>query len=93
VVHETVRDYRDFDKLFRRHYETRQGMVVKPYDHFQPAYHYGYDLALNARFQDMTWERLEPKAQEEWEAEHGEGTWEEVKDSVQHAWRTVKETL
>ena len=93
----TPYDFDSYNTVFRRHHDSRFGRVGNgnTYTRYEPAYRYGYDLASDVNYSDQgDWTRLEPVAQRHWESEHDSDTaWEEVKDAVQHAWRTVRNTL
>ncbi|HEX6386437.1 MAG TPA: hypothetical protein VF177_17335 [Anaerolineae bacterium] len=84
--------YDPFEPSFRQHYETHYRVSDYSYDQYQPAYRYGYDLATDYRFRDLTWEEVEPEARRRWE-EVNEGTWEDFKESIHHGWNEVKRTV
>jgi hypothetical protein len=85
-------DYDSYDHSFRHHYMTNLADAGYPYDYFEPAYHYGYDLAYNEDYRDRDWDDFELSAREEWERDHP-GTWEEFKASIRHAWEEVKDAF
>jgi uncharacterized protein (TIGR02271 family) len=78
-----------YDTDFRRHYTTTLASRGEPYDRWQPAYRYGYDLASDPRAAGRDWAALEPDARHAWEAHH-QGTWETCKDTIRYAWETVR---
>ena len=73
----------NYQKHFGKHYAKSDSS----YDEFTPAYRYGHNLAADERFQG-SWKSVEPEARKHWEARN-EGTWEEFKDAVHHAWGSV----
>lgn len=85
-------DYDSYDHSFRQHYLTNMADAGYPYDYFEPAYRYGYDLAYNEDYRDRDWDDFELSAREEWERDHP-GTWEEFKASIRHAWEEVKDAF
>src|SRR5207248_321310 len=57
-------------------------------DPFEPAYRHGSVLAEDARYRNAEWQDVEPHARRTWEEQH-EGSWEQFKDAVRHAWEKV----
>lgn len=82
-------DWVTYDQSFRADYQSRFGMRGQGYDYYQPAYRYGYDLAMDPRYRDYDWDRIEMDARRDWEMRGDQSTWEDVKDAVRHAWRSV----
>jgi hypothetical protein len=83
-----------FDTLeFRVDYRERYGDGEYDYNFYEPAYRYGYDLAVNNRDDNKDWTSFEDEARFEWERSDEEGAWEDVKDAVRHAWETVAKLL
>ena len=52
------------------------------------AYRYGSALAGDERYRRSEWPEIEPHARRRWDEEN-EGTWEQFKDAVRHAWEKV----
>lgn len=78
----------DFDMenpVYREHYNNTLTDTGYPYDYYVPAYRYGYGLASDARYQNRSWDQVEPDVRRDWEREHP-GTWERFKASIRHAW-------
>jgi hypothetical protein len=87
---EPARDVRGFDTYdadFRRHYTTSLASRGHSYEHWAPAYRYGYTLAGDPRYRGRDWTAIEPEARRDWEARH-QGPWDEVKDTIRYAWET-----
>lgn len=82
-------DYDEYDPLFRTHYQTTYGTSGRSYEDFRPAYLYGYDLAENPQYRDMTWEQVEMDARRSWEREHNDTLWDDIKDAVREGWMRV----
>jgi hypothetical protein len=82
-------DYNRYDPLFRTHYQTNYGSTGRSYEEFQPAYLYGYDLAGNPQYRNMTWEQVEIDARRSWEREHQDTLWDDIKDAVREGWMRV----
>ena len=70
---------------FHRHHEANNEPSGFSYKMYEPAYHYGYQLATNRRYAGRTWEEIEPEAQRNWEANR-RGEWSQFKNAVRHAW-------
>jgi hypothetical protein len=78
-----------YEREFRSHYDTAFASRGSPYEHWAPAYRYGYDLATDPRCRDREWATMETDAQREWEQRH-QGTWQEFKDAIRYAWDKVR---
>ena len=89
-------DYASFSPSFRDHFQTNYGSGSRDFDYYDPAYRYGYNLAIDERYDAFdSWDELERDAQSGWSEFAGsvEGTWEEFKDAVRHAWEDVRDAL
>jgi hypothetical protein len=87
-------DYNVYNSDFRNHYNQYWGTSGRTYTDYEPAYRYGYDLAMDRRYANYGWMELEPEARRRWESEYRHrGTWEDFKDSVRYAWERVKATV
>jgi hypothetical protein len=86
---ETDTDWSMYDQSFRSDYQTRYAMSGFDYEYYSPAYRYGYDLAHDDTYRGYDWERVEPEARRDWESRGLEGTWDDVKDAVRHAWESI----
>jgi len=82
-------DYDRYDPLFRTHYQTTFQETGRSYEEFRPAYFYGYDLAGNPQYRNMTWEQVEMDARRSWEREHQDTLWDDIKDAVREGWMRV----
>jgi uncharacterized protein (TIGR02271 family) len=82
-------DFAAYESDFRTHYSTAFASRGSPYEHWAPAYRYGYDLAIDPRSHGRDWATVEPEARRQWEARH-QGMWDEVKDAVRYAWDKIR---
>jgi uncharacterized protein (TIGR02271 family) len=84
------RNYADFEPDYRAHFNTTYGSSGRLYEDVEPAYRYGHTLAGDSRYQGRDWSAFEPDAQAEWTRTNSGSRWEDVKDSVRHAWQRAK---
>jgi uncharacterized protein (TIGR02271 family) len=84
-----ARGFETYETDFRHHYTTAAGSRGQAYEHWAPAYRYGYTLANDPRYRGRDWPAIEAEARRDWEQQH-RGTWEEMKDAIRHAWDTVR---
>ena len=82
-------DFSRYERTFRGHFRDSDISDRYAYDDVVPAYRFGYTLANNERYRNQKWEDLEPEARQAWE-EKNRGTWDDVRESVQHSWREVR---
>lgn len=78
-----------YDMDYRNHYATTFGSMGRSYDYYMPAYRYGYQLARDERYRGYDWNRLEMDARRDWESQHRDTLWDDVKDAVRHAWHSI----
>ena len=86
VTHET---YESFQPHAAAHHQANYASKGSTLEEFTPAYRYGHTLATDSRYSTGEWSAVEPEARKHWEAKN-EGTWEEFKDAVHHAWDKVR---
>ena len=82
-----------YEADFRKNFTSTYGNKGKnyTYEKYAPAYRYGHDLVSDKRYSGKEWSAFESDARRDWETRNpGQGTWEEVKDAVRHAWDTVR---
>jgi uncharacterized protein (TIGR02271 family) len=84
-----ARGFDTYDADFRRHYTAAAGSRGQAYEHWAPAYRYGYTLAGDPRYRGRDWTAIEAEARRDWEQQH-RGTWEEMKDAIRYAWDRVR---
>ena len=77
-----AREFSAHEREFRSHYKTPPSPPRGfPYDRWDPAYRYGYDIATDPRYRDREWAAMETDAGRDWEQRH-KGTWEEFKEAI-----------
>jgi uncharacterized protein (TIGR02271 family) len=84
-----ARDFAAYEPEFRSHYNSAFTEHGAPYEHWAPAYRYGYDMAIDPRYRDREWATIEAEARRDWEQGH-RGTWEEFKEAIRHGWDKVR---
>jgi len=82
--------YDDYEDIFHRHYEEQPKSAEYPFERYEVAYSFGYDLARPQ--QPDKWIEIEHEARRQWEEEH-QGPWEDFKESIKYAWETAKEAM
>ncbi len=86
VTHES---YESFKPVAEAHHKATYASKGFSLEEFTPAYRYGHTLATDSRYNTGTWSTVEPEARKHWEAKN-EGTWEEFKEAVHHAWEKAR---
>ena len=84
-----ARGFETYETDFRQHYTTAASSRGQAYEHWAPAYRYGYTLAGDPRYRGRDWPAIEVEARRDWEQQH-RGTWEEMKDAIRYAWDKVR---
>jgi len=79
-----------YDTTFRSDFQTRYGSSGRTYDVYMPAYQYGYTLASDPNYSNQDWSSFESNARTQWEREHPDTMWDDIKDAARHAWDTVR---
>jgi uncharacterized protein (TIGR02271 family) len=82
--------FNNYDTHFRSDYQTRYGNMGRSYDVYMPAYQYGYTLASDPNYSNQDWSAFESNARSQWEREHPDTLWEDIKDAARYAWDTVR---
>jgi uncharacterized protein (TIGR02271 family) len=75
---------------WRGHYQTQFASTGNKYEHYEPAYMYGYTLRNEPRYRDYDWTRLEPEARRTWEQRNPGTAWDQIKDAVRYSWENFK---
>lgn len=81
------------DAHFREQYPTRSyASTDRPYEHYQPAYRYGYSSATQHAGRD--WHEVEGDLERGWDTSRGASTsaWHEVKGAARDAWDRARGT-
>ncbi|WP_109476469.1 hypothetical protein [Paraburkholderia sp. C35] len=82
-------EFLEYEEDFRTHYDSEYAHEGVRYDEYVPAYHYGATMAREIRYQDRSWDEVEPEVREDWERDTTEGSWERFKSAVRHGWDRV----
>jgi len=77
--------YATYESGYRENFTSTYGRSGRQYTEYEPAYRYGYTLAMDPRYRDRDWEIIEPEARRDW-ANQNKGSWEEFKDAIRHGW-------
>lgn len=86
-------DFSRYERTFRGHFQESDISDRYSYDDVMPAYRFGYSLASSSHYRGRNWEDVEPEARRAWEEKNrgtNRGTWDDIRDSVQHSWREVR---
>ena len=75
---------------YQEHYRTTYG--EGDYGTYEPAYRFGHRYSTLDEYQGREWEEVEPEVQRKYEAQHGEGTFEEVKEAIRHGFSYPRTT-
>jgi len=81
----TQESFETYSPHFEKHHKTHYAKSGSSFAEYTPAYRFGHTLASDARYRTGDWKTVEPEARKHWEAKN-QGTWEEFKDAVHHAW-------
>ncbi|ALP65268.1 hypothetical protein [Paraburkholderia caribensis] len=82
-------EFLEYEEDFRTHYDAEYAHEGLRYDEYVPAYHYGATMAREIRYQDKSWDEVEPDVREDWERDKAVGSWERFKSAVRHGWDRV----
>jgi hypothetical protein len=85
-------DYESFEPAYQQHYNRTYVGTGFPYERYQPAYRLGYEMALDERYWDEDWKKIEPEAQTVWEARHDD-PWEDFQEAVHVGWKEARDAL
>jgi len=77
--------YATYESGYRENFTSAYGRSGRQYTDYEPAYRYGYTLAMDPRYRDRDWTIIEPEARRDW-ANQNKGSWEEFKDAIRYGW-------
>jgi two-component system, cell cycle response regulator DivK len=83
--------FEDFN--FLPHFAARYAANGYPFQQYEFAYRYGYELAAFLRFEDKGWLVVETHARREWKERYPFRDWLEYRDAVRCAWQMVKRSI
>jgi uncharacterized protein (TIGR02271 family) len=72
------------DAEYRRHWQTAYGKSGGRYEDYDAAYRYGSTMAGGDRYRNLNWSEVEPQLRSDWETNHPDSTWQQVKDAVRY---------
>lgn len=84
-------DYSSYRTSFMAHYnENIEGEV--PFEHYEPAYQRGYEVAVDPNHRSHMWDEMEPEILRYYEEEYADGrlSWEHYRSAAYHAWHDVR---
>ncbi len=81
--------YSTYNFTFRNHYQTNYRTRGYPYERYEPAYRYGYDVAVNPSYRNRSWSDIESEVRQHWEESHP-GSWNEFRDTIYYSWNEVR---
>lgn len=90
MANDRTRDWNSDESYWRENYRNRPYTdETRDFDHYRPAYKYGYDSA--GRVGNRPWNEAEPELRRGWDSydDRGQSKWDDVKDSVRDAWNRV----
>lgn len=82
-------DVSRFDSSFREHYQRNFADSRYAYEDFALAYRYGVALAEEPRYQDQSWDQVEPMAHQSWETRET-GPWPLFRDAIRFGWNRIR---
>jgi len=82
--------FNNYNQSFHTDYQMRYRGTGRAYDVYMPAYHFGYTLASDPIYKGKHWSTIELNARTEWEREHPETLWDDIKDAARYAWDKVR---
>lgn len=82
--HEIDDEYNFHDSSFRRHYQLNLKESGKPYEYYEDAYRFGYELAEESSTDD--WSRVEAEAERHWMTQHST-SWQEARQAIAYGWQ------
>ena len=78
---------------WRGHYQSQFANTGYMYEHYEPAYQYGWTLRNEPRYRDWDWAQLEPEARRTWEQRNPGTAWDQIKAAVRYAWENFKQSV
>jgi hypothetical protein len=83
----------EYEPFFRNHYQMHYANSGNTYAQYEPAYRYGYILAVEERPYGDDWDAIEPEARRYWSQNYPDTPWEKFKDAVHYGWQQVKHAV
>ena len=79
----------DYDADFRNDFQTRHSEKGESYDTYAPGYRYGSRMAADPRYDGRSFDDAQEDLRRDYERDHQDSTWEQMKDSVRYGWNKV----
>jgi uncharacterized protein (TIGR02271 family) len=97
ATYDMDRDYSDYDKDYRSHWDTNYSNVSSTqgnYEDYAPAYRYGSEAAGSEQHRGRRFEEVEPQLRSDWESRNAgstdnRSTWDKVKGQVRYGWDRI----
>jgi hypothetical protein len=86
-------EFSEYRTAFEQHYRDVLKESEFAFAHYEPAYQYGYTLAVDPNYSHAhLWSEVEPELRQYYETEYssGELSWERYHEAAQHAWHEVR---
>ena len=83
----------DEDAYWAEHYALRPYAAAdRGYDHYRPAYRYGWESRMRHHASGRSYEDLESELERDWEGQRGDSpmTWREARHATRDAWHRVE---
>lgn len=71
-----------YDTAFQEHYRSTYG--EDDYTTYEPAYRFGHRYSTREEYRGREWTDVAPDVRRKYEAQHGEGTFEDVKEAIRY---------
>jgi len=84
--------YDSYEDILHRHYEENYDPGRYPFERYEMAYTYGFNVAADEPYRDRNWVEMADEIQRGWE-EKGAGPWEDFKEAIEYAWDTAKDAM
>lgn len=84
--------YGDYEDILRRHHQENYDSGRYPFERYEVAYTYGFNLAADEPYRHRDWLHAMEDIRRQWE-EEGAGPWEDFKGAIKKAWETAKEAM
>jgi uncharacterized protein (TIGR02271 family) len=71
---------------YRTRWQQRAGTSGGRWEDVEPSYRYGWNLRNDPRYQNRSWNEVEPDAQRDWTTRHPNTPWASARESIREAW-------
>jgi hypothetical protein len=84
--------YDNYEDILHRHYREHYESGRYPFDRYEVAYMYGFNLMGDEAYRNREWNEIEGEVRRAWEQQEA-GPWEDFKEAIQHAWETAQDAV